>query len=225
MCVVKEQGFEIVPNLFSRETISSLAESLEKAAVLRSRAGIRSAIRVPAVRSIANDGKLLRIAGEILGTNATPFRATLFDKSHRSNWLVPWHQDTALPIFQRQEAPGWGPWSVKEGVICAHAPASALEQILAVRFHLDDSTKENGSLRVLPKTHTLGILTDNELHDLAARIPATDCFIQAGGILVMRPLLVHSSSKAEADNIRRRILHIEYAASASFAGGIQLRVW
>jgi hypothetical protein len=44
-------------------------------------------------------------------------RATLFDKSPTANWLVVWHQDTALPVQERREAPGWGPWSVKDGVI------------------------------------------------------------------------------------------------------------
>ena len=29
---------------------------------------------------------------------AQPFRATLFDKSASANWLVVWHQDTALPM-------------------------------------------------------------------------------------------------------------------------------
>jgi ectoine hydroxylase-related dioxygenase (phytanoyl-CoA dioxygenase family) len=97
------------------------------------------------------------LAQESLGKSALPFRATLFDKSPSSNWLVIWHQDAALPIRERSDAPGWGPWSVKEGVVCAHAPASVLEQILAIRVHLDDSNQENGPLRVLPQTHTLGV--------------------------------------------------------------------
>ena len=76
------------------------------------------------------------IARETLGGEAFPFRATLFDKSPIANWLVVWHQDTALPLQERREAPGWGPWSVKDGVIYAHAPESALSQVLALRLHL-----------------------------------------------------------------------------------------
>lgn len=56
-----------------------------------------------------------------------------FRKSLQSNWLVAWHQDATLPIKERRDALYWGPWSVKEGIICARAPASALEQILAIR--------------------------------------------------------------------------------------------
>ena len=69
-----------------------------------------------------------------------PFRATLFDKSPKSNWLVVWHQDTALTICERIDAAGWGPWSTKAGVLYAHAPAAALERVVALRVCLDDST-------------------------------------------------------------------------------------
>jgi hypothetical protein len=49
------------------------------------------------------------IARETLGKEAFPFRATLFDKSPTANWLVVWHQDTALPLQERRDAPLWGP--------------------------------------------------------------------------------------------------------------------
>jgi ectoine hydroxylase-related dioxygenase (phytanoyl-CoA dioxygenase family) len=125
-------------------------------------------------------------------------------------------------LRERRDAKGWGPWSVKEGVICAHAPASALEQVLAIRIHLDDSDEQNGSLRVLPQTHTLGVLSDDAIHDLSEKIPSVDCFVRAGGVLIMKPLLIHSSSKAKSENCHRRVLHVEYAASMSFPDGIEL---
>jgi Phytanoyl-CoA dioxygenase (PhyH) len=103
------------------------------------------------VAVLARDSRLLGIAKDVLGSEAFPFRATLFDKSPGSNWLVVWHQDTALPLRNKQEAQGWGPWSVTDGIIYAHAPADALSQVLALRVHLDDSTEQNGPLRVLPR--------------------------------------------------------------------------
>jgi len=161
------------------------------------------------------------MAQEILGRAALPFRATLFDKSPTSNWLVVWHQDTALPLCERREVPGWGPWSIKEGVNYAHAPASALEQVLALRLHLDDSIAENGPLRVLPGTHSLGVLSDEALRDLSTQIEAIDCTVPRGGILAMRPLVVHSSSKSQS-NVPRRVLHMEYAAYLVFDQGLTL---
>jgi ectoine hydroxylase-related dioxygenase (phytanoyl-CoA dioxygenase family) len=165
----------------------------------------------------------MAMAQEILGRAALPFRATLFDKSPTSNWLVVWHQDTALPLCERREVPGWGPWSIKDGVNYAHAPASALEQVLALRLHLDDSIAENGPLRVLPGTHSLGVLSDEALRDLSTQIEAIDCTVPRGGILAMRPLVVHSSSKSQS-NVPRRVLHMEYAASLVFDQGLTLEV-
>src|SRR6266700_1247020 len=206
---LEEQGFEILPDLVSRKTMLSLADSLERSTVRRSRAGVRNALKIDSVRTLAYNPILFGLAKTVLGQQAVAFRATLFDKSPHSNWLVVWHQDTALPLRERREAHGWASWSVKEGVICAHAPASALEGILAIRVHLDDSNADNGPLRVLPQTHTMGLLTDDEIHDMTIKIAAIDCHVPSGGLLLMRPLLIHASSKARSENVRRRVLHLE----------------
>jgi len=216
-----ELGFEIVPECLNASEILSLIRNLSAAAVHRSRAGIRSALQIESVRTLAHGPRLIQIAAQVLGTTAAPYRATLFDKSLRSNWLVVWHQDTALPLRHRKEVPGWGPWSTKEGVLCAHAPAKALEQILAIRVHLDHSSVDNGPLRVLPGTHILGVLSDESIHELAERIRPQECSVPAGGLLVMRPLLVHASSKALSES-PRRVLHIEYAASKRLPDGMEL---
>ena len=102
---------------------------------------------------------------------------------------------------------------MKSGVLYAHAPASALEQVVALRVSLDDSTAANGPLRVLPGTHLLGVLTDEAIERCARDIAAVDCTIAAGGVVAMRPLTVHASSKAKTDR-PRRVLHIEYAVTA-----------
>jgi ectoine hydroxylase-related dioxygenase (phytanoyl-CoA dioxygenase family) len=166
---------------------------------------------------------LTEIARQVLGPEAHPFRATLFDKSPASNWLVVWHQDTALPLRERRELAGWGPWSVKDGVVYAHAPAVALEQVLALRVHLDDSSDNNGPLRVLPGTHTMGVLTDDSIERLATEINAVDCLATAGGVVAMRPLIVHASSKSLME-MPRRVLHIEYAARMAIADSLELAV-
>ena len=220
---IQKHGFAIIPELVRRQDVDGLLEELNKANLPRSRAGVRHAMRLPAVAAIARDARLMEIAQETLGRNAFPFRATLFDKSPTANWLVVWHQDTALPLQERRETPGWGPWSVKDGVTYAHAPESALTEVLALRLHLDDSTAENGPLRVLPGTHTLGVLTDEALHDLSTKIPAVDCVVPQGGVLAMRPLIVHASSKSQSD-APRRVLHIEYASSPNIVDGFALAI-
>jgi hypothetical protein len=135
-----------------------MLSALLNAPVKRGRAGARHLMRLPDVAKIAVDRRLLDIAKGELGAEPLPFRATLFEKSGRGNWLVVWHQDTVLPLRKRFEAPGWGPWSEKSGVIYARAPASALSRVVALRVHLDASTTDNGPLRVVPGSHVLGII-------------------------------------------------------------------
>lgn len=220
---IQQLGFAILPQVFEQADMDRLDQSLTQIPLPRSRAGMRHALRHPAVLEVASDVRLLNIAKEILGCDPFPFRATLFDKSFASNWLVVWHQDTALPLRARREVSQWGPWSVKDGVIYAHAPAGALSRVIALRLHLDDSLLENGPLRVLPGTHTMGVLSDDAIHGLSGRITAVDCLTPRGGILAMRPLIVHASSKSRS-SVPRRVLHVEYAASAMFEDGLELAV-
>ena len=156
-------------------------------------------LKIPAVRAMAGDPRLLAIAAACLGGDPFPYRATLFDKSLSANWLVSWHQDTALPIVARADHPLWGPWTIKGGVLHAIAPASALERIIALRVHLDDS------------------------QELAARVPPIECVTPAGGVVAMQPLTVHASSKVQVDQ-PRRVIHIEYATGVSLDHEITLAV-
>ena len=220
---IQKQGFAIIPEVLASPEIGVLLNQLDDAHLPRSRAGVRHAMRLPVVAAMAQDSRLMEIAKKALSEKAFPFRATLFDKSPTANWLVVWHQDTALPLRERREMLGWGPWSIKDGVNYAHAPASALAQVLALRVHLDDSTAANGPLRVLPKTHAIGVLSDEELHDLSTRVTAIDCLLPVGGVLAMRPLIVHASSKSQS-YAPRRVLHIEYAAARKIADGLQLAI-
>jgi ectoine hydroxylase-related dioxygenase (phytanoyl-CoA dioxygenase family) len=220
---VGQTGFAIIPEVMQHPEIERLLADLSQTTLKRSRAGVRHALAHPAVTAIARDPRLFGIAQEVLGPDTLPFRATLFDKSSDANWLVVWHQDTALPLRERREAAGWGPWSVKDGVIYAHSPASALCQVLALRIHLDDSAAENGPLRVLPATHTCGVLSDDTIHQLAGEISAVECLVATGGVLAMRPLLVHASSKSQTNN-PRRVLHIEYASAPIIEQGMELAI-
>jgi ectoine hydroxylase-related dioxygenase (phytanoyl-CoA dioxygenase family) len=220
---IQEQGFAIIPGILEPKEVDRLLDEFGRVDLPRSRAGVRHAMRLPAVAAVAQHARLMGIARETLGGEAFPFRATLFDKSPAANWLVVWHQDTALPLRERRDGPGWGPWSVKDGVNYAHAPESALSRVVALRVHLDDSTAENGPLRVLPGTHTLGVLTDETLHELSTQFAAVDCLTPRGGVLAMRPLIVHASSKSRVEN-PRRVLHIEYATSSVIAEGFALAI-
>jgi len=221
--IQEDSGYLICDQIFARSEIESLERALAGAHVERTKAGARHVLKVPAVRALSTDPRLMRLAGQCLGRPPIPFRATLFDKSPSANWLVVWHQDTALPLCKRHDRPGWGPWSTKAGVLYAHAPAAALEQIVALRVSLDDSTATNGPLHVLPNTHRRGVLTDEQIAMVAREVAAVDCVGRAGGVVAMRPLTIHASSKS-VDGRPRRVLHLEYAATVNFGGDVELMV-
>ena len=220
---ISDRGFSITGSVFGRGEMHRVCQALATADLPRTKAGVRNTLCVPAVRELAENPDLVALAATFIGEQPIPFRATLFDKSALSNWLVAWHQDTALPVRQRIDEGTWGPWSMKGGVLHAIAPASALAMVVALRVHLDDSTPANGPLRVLPGTHAIGVLTNGEIQRMAATITPVTCVASAGGVVAMRPLVVHASSKA-SDNEPRRVLHIEYATSVHLGAGIELAV-
>jgi ectoine hydroxylase-related dioxygenase (phytanoyl-CoA dioxygenase family) len=211
-------GYAVVPGVFTEDECESLGQALNGANPRR--AGARPLMGNPAVSGCSNDERLLSIAREALSSStAQAFRATLFNKTSKANWLIPWHQDTALPLERRFDDPEWGAWSSKQGIWYAQAPEWALKHIVALRLHLDASTSENGPLRVIPGTHG-ALLSDPEVEALAAERSesAIECLSPLGGVIVVRPLTIHASSKIVNDR-PRRVLHIEYAPSLVLRSG------
>lgn len=219
--VTIDPGYQIFDQVLEISECERLIAALED--IPRGKAGTRHILKHSAVSELANDARPIEIARQFLGETAIPFRATLFAKTSDANWLVAWHQDTALPLKDRFEAEGWGPWSIKLGVHYAHAPTWALARVIALRVHLDNCHAHNGPLMVIPGSHELGVLSDQKVHARAHRSQPTACLIPQGGILAMRPLLIHSSSKSTTPD-PRRVLHIEYTDSLTPAPGIHLAV-
>jgi ectoine hydroxylase-related dioxygenase (phytanoyl-CoA dioxygenase family) len=220
---ISNDGYAILPQVLTSEEIDHLLSDLEGSAAHRSKAGVRHLMSNPAVEKLAKDHRMVGLARCVLGDDAFPFKATLFDKSPDANWLITWHQDTALPLRNKHETPGWGPWSVKEGMTYAHAPTKALEQVVALRLHLDDSDQANGPLRVIPASHRRGVLSDHQVETIAGQTEYATCLVKQGGVIVMRPLIIHASSKSQSDK-PRRVLHIEYATRDAVAAPLQLAI-
>jgi ectoine hydroxylase-related dioxygenase (phytanoyl-CoA dioxygenase family) len=112
---------------------------------------------------------------------------------------------------------------VKSGIAYAHAPSPALARVVALRLHFDDSRLDNGPLRVLPGTHRLGVLSDADIDRIAEQGSPVDCLVDSGGIVAMRPLIVHASSKADSDR-PRRVLHLEFADSLDLDDGLRIAI-
>ena len=174
-------------------------------------AGSRGLLAVPDVSAFARSETMMSLVAAHLGPDSQPVRAIFFDKTPTSNWLVPWHQDLTIAVASKVEAPGFGPWSVKNGIPHVQPPAALLAQMIAVRLHLDDCDASNGALRVIPGSHRVGRLEPDQISAARAASEEVVCEAAAGDALLMRPLLLHASSKSVTDR-RRRILHIEYCS-------------
>ena len=218
-----ESGVWIEEGILSAQQCDALLDSLSNSSLKRGRAGARRLMANPAVAELASDARLLALAERELGVPAVPYRATLFEKSGRANWLVAWHQDTALPLEEEFDDPEWGPWSLKAGIAYARAPAWALSHIVALRVHLDPARSENGPLRVYPGSHHLGVLSNADVFAYASAHEPQECTVGRGGVLVMRPLVIHASSKTRSGE-PRRVLHIEYAKTLDLGAGIRLAI-
>jgi len=215
---IDQYGFAVVPRVVDSDTVESLLAGLSQiercASVSRHERvyAIRNLLEVvPAIRELAASERVRCLVEPVLSEGAFPVQGIFFDKPADVNWKVPWHQDLSIPVKARIEVAGFGPWSIKAGVPHVQPPARLLERMLIVRLHLDDCMEQNGPLRVIPGSHRHGRLDRAQLEFWRDRGEETACLVPRGGALLMRPLLLHASSAAEAPG-HRRVIHLEYAA-------------
>lgn len=201
-------GFAVTAPLLDAAELAALAAEFESLQT----AGDRDGLRRPRLRVLAAHAAIRALVEPVLGPHAFAIRATLFDKSPTANWLVAWHQDLTVPLQQRHDVVGFGPWSHKQGMWFAQAPAGVLEGMLAVRLHVDAATASNGALRVLPGTHRHGKLAPDAIAARTAAMLPFTCDVAAGAALLMRPLLLHASSRSQSGG-HRRVVHFEFASS------------
>jgi ectoine hydroxylase-related dioxygenase (phytanoyl-CoA dioxygenase family) len=158
---------------------------------------------VPVLGQLIWNARLTAIVRELLGPDAFVTKSIWFEKPPGGNWFVGWHQDISISVSHRAEVPGYSRWTAKHGMIAVVPPVAVLERTLTVRIHLDDADASNGAVRVLSGSHLSGIVSaqvDDE--------QAVTCAIPRGGVMLMRPLLLHASSRSLTDR-PRRVLHIE----------------
>lgn len=199
-------GFEIVRSVFDPSECVAISGAAQGAAV--DAAGTRRLLELTWCRLLA-----LRLRSDRLRSmvpeDHVAVQCTYFEKSKARNWLVPLHQDLSIPIRERREAPGFGGWSEKEGDVFAQAPADVLGQLVAVRVHLDPCCEDDGPLNVVPGSHALGILSPEAAVAARTELGVKACIASTGDALVMRPLLLHASSKASGASLRR-VLHFVF---------------
>lgn len=203
---VEADGFAVVPSCLDEETVRRLGSHLGDTSY-----GIRNLLAVPAVRELAASAPARTLVEAVLGKNCFAVKGTFFNKTQESNWKVAWHQDLTIMVQERREVHGFGPWTVKAGIVHVQPPVGVLSRILAVRLHLDESGEGNGPLRVIPGSHGQGRFSAEEVAEWQKKGSVT-CTVPRGGALLMRPLLLHASSACLFPK-PRRVIHLEFTAA------------
>lgn len=211
-----QDGFVVLPGLLNAGECSELLGQLP-------------GVDGPGSRTMLEQGWCAELAARLLRSEAlgsimpaghVAVQCTFFEKSDSVNWLVPVHQDLSIPVLERCAFEGAGGWSLKEDGWYVQPPVAVLEQLVAVRVHLDACGAEDGPLYVVPGSHRLGVIPSAAV--AAMRGGERVCLAAAGDALVMRPLLLHRSSKSTGVS-RRRVLHFLFGP-ASLPGGLEWRV-
>jgi ectoine hydroxylase-related dioxygenase (phytanoyl-CoA dioxygenase family) len=209
-------GFALIEHVLPAERVATLLHALSSAEGegVRRREGvyaIRNLLDVPEVAALAGSRPIRDLVEPVLGEDAFAVRGILFDKTPDANWKVAWHQDLTIAVRARHPMDGFGPWSEKAGVTSVQPPATVLERMLTVRVHLDACGPDNGPVQVLPGSHRAGRLAPDQIDVWRAEAAPVATCLDAGGVLLMRPLLLHASSPARSP-AHRRVIHLDFAA-------------
>jgi ectoine hydroxylase-related dioxygenase (phytanoyl-CoA dioxygenase family) len=212
---IEEQGFIIIPDLYSDTEIDRLVHYIEKASSHKRSFrkseelfAIRQLIKeLPGLWEVLYTEKLRNLLKEI-GEGYFLVKSIYFDKPGGSNWFVAYHQDLMISVNHKASTKGFGPWTVKQDQFAVQPPVNILEQNFTVRIHLDDTDRDNGALRVIPKSHNKGIYRAETID--WNKESEVLCDVPKGGVMVMKPLLLHASSKSTSKR-NRRVIHLEFS--------------
>ncbi len=199
-------GYEIHRALLNDEEIAELREEVDAVTAIAKSACVRH------LRERSSTFDSLSVAEALLSlipAGLRPVRSILFDKTKAQNWPVLWHQDLTIAVAQERELSGYGPWTYKDGSPHVQPPVSLLKNMATIRLHLDETSANNGALRVIPGSHRNGRIDPHVLRDLD-KDRAVTCECSPGDALIMSPLILHSSRRSESPG-RRRVIHFEYA--------------
>lgn len=201
-----ESGFAILPSVLSDTECDGLDDVLQRRPL--GNAGSRNLLDTQWCADLSvrlrNSPALKQLLSPLVAV-----QCTYFDKNPDVNWLVSVHQDLSIAVKARIDGCGLTGWNVKEGRTFVQAPVDVLENLIAVRLHLDDSGTDNGPLRVVPRSHLLGRLPSDVRAARRLEFGEVECHVPRGGALLIKPLLLHASSKTIGPR-PRRVLHFLY---------------
>ncbi|MEN2788267.1 phytanoyl-CoA dioxygenase family protein [Sphingomonas oligophenolica] len=163
--------------------------------------------------------RICAIAAEALGRPSRPVRAILFDKTAATNWSLGWHQDRTIVVAERRDVDGFGPWTIKAGLLHVAPPFDLLTRMVTLRLHLDPVGADNAPLMIAPGSHRFGRVAEPLIDGIVAACGVATCHAERGDVWLYATPILHASNAALAPS-RRRVLQIDYAAEA-LPGGLE----
>lgn len=206
-----EAGFVITHSFMSTEWIHHILHDIEHTHLDLDVTGIRHIDKkLPSVSAYLASAEFSANAKSYLTSEHQLVRAILFNKTPDTNWYVTWHQDRTVSVSEKFDHPEWKNWSVKESVLHVQPPLAVLETMVTIRIHLDDTTQDNGCLKIISDSHRYGLLSQDQITEIVTRENIVYCEANTGDALIMRPHLLHASNKS-VDPSHRRVLHLEFS--------------
>ena len=202
-------GFSIVNNIFTENEIHKILNYISKNN-FEKKFGVRYFLKKNEALTSLIFTKSLKSLIQKISQKAFVVKSIYFDKPPNANWIVNWHQDLTINVTGSTDEKGYSKWRKTKDRIAVQPPLDILEEIFTIRIHLDDCTIKNGALRVIPKSHLEGVLDKQQLLN-KIRQPEKICEVKKGGILLMKPLLLHASKRVE-NQMNRRVIHIEFSS-------------
>ena len=209
---IDQKGFTIIDAVFTENEVAEINGFIENENIPQQKKSndlfaIRKFLTVlPGIKSKLLNVNIKSIISNIFGSGYFIVKGLYFDKPARSNWFVAYHQDLSVSVINKTDSLNYKGWTVKDNQFGVQPPTEILENIYTIRIHLDDCNSENGALHVIPGSHKKGIYTLSS--DDQRRKTEVTCEVPKGGIMLMRPLLLHASHKSTA-TAARRVLHLE----------------
>ena len=208
------KGFSIVDGIYNDEEIDSILNSISNAdqtnTTFRKSAdlfAIRQVVKeIPELLPIVFNDNLQNLISNILGNDYFIVKSIYFDKPKNSNWYVAYHQDLTISVDKKIEIKDFVNWTKKQNQFAVQPPISVLENITTLRIHLDETNSENGALKVIENSHSKGIYRPENINWENEK--EVTCNVPKGGVMLMKPLLLHSSGRT-TNNEKRRVIHIE----------------
>lgn len=203
-----QKGFSKTESIFSNEELQELINLIGNT---EKKYAIRQLIhKVPEIWNVIfKNEKFTQLYDDVCNDTFFLSKAIFFNKPSKSNWFVSYHQDLSISVKERIEIEGYTKWTNKNGQLRVIPPKEVLEIIMTIRIHLDKTEATNGALKVIPGSHDKGIIRVDASFDKDNYGEVIVCEVAKGGVMLMKPLLLHASSKSISE-FDRRVIHLEF---------------